>query len=487
MGGDPLSSSPASGTASPVTADRGRLAAGRTAGRTEEVQVLELRRQHRVMAWIRGLGAPFAAVQVLTFYRDYPAGFEAVGLALAGVLAVVAAVVLTGARLATTTRGLQVWAVIGLAADVLLVMAFVLLHTFDPETAVWAMIYLIPLEGAVLFQLRGALTAYAAVAAGYVAREWIGAQHYGFEFLWTSLSFRLGLGLMMAVVMGLTAQGLVRERDRLRILSDALQRRGEELQAANSALESARRSQMEFVSVTNHELRTPLTAIKGFAVTLSHRWDDMDDEVKRSAVAAIEQQSRRLDELVADLLTVSSMRSGSLALTPRRLVLVEWLGQAAVISDVLATIHCEPDVEVHADATRLLQILCNLLTNARKYGDPPIVMTGTSDGRRTVIEVIDHGPGVPEPFVPHMWEEFTQASVGDTRTAEGPGLGLAIVKYLVTALDGTVAYRPRGGGGSVFTVDLPTVPAEGEGLRVDHAQAAARTRAWNDRWRASPQ
>jgi signal transduction histidine kinase len=181
----------------------------------------------------------------------------------------------------------------------------------------------------------------------------------------------------------------------------------------------------------------------------------MEDHARRAAVEAIDQQARRLDELVADLLTVSSMRTGDLAVTPRPLVLSDWLDQAITIAEVPATVCCAPEVRVRADPPRLLQILVNLLSNARKYGAPPVVVRGSTHEGRTVIEVSDRGPGVPDAFVPRMFEEFTQASIGETRTADGHGLGLTIVRYLVGALQGTVTYRSPEGGGAIFTVDLP--------------------------------
>jgi signal transduction histidine kinase len=79
--------------------------------------------------------------------------------------------------------------------------------------------------------------------------------------------------------------------------------------------------------------------------------------------------------------------------------------------------------------------------------------------------VRDHGPGVPPAFRARMFEEFTQASVGASRTAEGYGLGLAIVRYLVGALGGTVRYADHPDGGAVFEVDLPAVHAEDPAVR----------------------
>lgn len=421
----------------------------------EEQGVAELHRQQRIVGAIRAAAVPFAALQVATFYLPYPPGAEAAAWAFVALLGVGTLTLWLGAARATTRRAVRRWALAGLVLDTTVALGLVLTYTFDPNTAVWALLYLLPLEGAMVFRLRGALGAWALVAVGYTAREVYGQAVHGIDLLPVSTSFRMGVGLMMAVVVGLNARGLVRERDRLQQLSDALRRRGEDLTAANVALQAARRDQIEFVAVTNHELRTPLTAIKGFALTLRHHWDVMDDRAKLVAVDAIKQQSQRLDELVQDLLTVSSMRSGGLVVTPRPLLLQDWLHQAVAVAEVEATVVCRPDVWVQADSTRLLQVLVNLLSNARKYGEPPVVVSAVSRGGRTLIQVADTGAGVPPSFVPRMFEEFTQASVGATRTADGHGLGLAIVRYLVGALEGSVGYRPAEGGGAVFTVDLP--------------------------------
>lgn len=437
------------------------------------LRVSELQRQQRILGGIRVFAVPFAVLQVQTYYLPYPPGVKDAAWGLVAVLAVGALVVHLGSSRATTAAAAGRWAIAGLLVDTTVALGLAVVYTFDPDTAVWALLYLLPIEGAMVFQLRGAVAAWAVVAVGYVLRDLYGLVVLDIPFYVVSVSFRMGLGLMMAVAIGMTARGLTRERDRLQQLTDALRRRGEDLTAANAALQQARRAQIEFVAVTNHELRTPLTAIRGFALTLRHRWDAMDDGPKLAAVDAIEQQSRRLTELVEDLLTVSSMRAGGIVVSPRSLVMLDWLHQACGVAEVTATIHCDHDVPVQADSTRLLQVLVNLLTNARKHGEPTIVVTATSRGDRTIIEVADHGPGVPHTFVPRMFEEFTQASVGESRTAGGHGLGLAIVRYLVGALDGTVAYRQWDDGGAIFILDLPAgrargTPEEGAG----HAAAA---------------
>ncbi len=436
-------------------------------------RVEELRALNRVMAVVRACGVIFALVQILTFYRPYPPGGMRFALMAPLLIAVVGPVVMIGARRAVTVRALTAWSVGGLVLDATAVLVLVFAYTFDPETAVWALLYFIPIEGAMLFQLRGALGAMAVVSVGYVLREVYGAAVHGVPFLLVSVTYRLGLGVLMASVFGVTTKRLVDERDRLRQMSDLLARHDLDMAEAAEALRVARRAQLEFVAVTNHELRTPLTAIRGFARTLQHRWAAMDDESRQTAIAAIDTQSRRLGEMVEDVLMVAAMRTGSVAVSPRPLLLRQWLHEALELADVHAEVECADDVLVQADATRLLQILVNLLTNARKYGEQPITLSGHSDSGRTVITVADRGPGVPEDFRPRMYEEFTQASQGASRTAEGYGLGLAIVRYLTVALGGAITYRDRPGGGAVFELDLPTGET-GETGDVDRPDAADR-------------
>ncbi|WP_370327458.1 sensor histidine kinase, partial [Euzebya sp.] len=434
----------------------------------------ELTRAQRVLSVIRLAAIPFAALQVLTYYLPYVDGQQRIAWAAVGLLAVGTPIVWVGASRVTTRAAATRWAVAGLAMDTTALLTLVVAYTFDPNTAVWAILFLIPIEGAFLFNSVGAMGSLAAVVVGYTLREVYGAVALDVPFLWQSVSFRMGLATILAVAVGVLSSGLVRERDRLRETTQVLEGRTADLSEANAALRSARRAQAEFVAVTNHELRTPLTAIRGFARTLQVRWDDMDEASRRAAVDAIDAQSKRLGELVEDVLTVSSMRAGGVAVAPRPLQLRCWLTEATEVAGVEAEVDCPGDLMVQADATRLLQILVHLLSNAAKYGAAPIVVAGEPRGDRVVVSVRDHGPGVPPDFQGRMFEEFTQASEGESRTADGYGLGLAIVRYLARALGGDVTYRTapgRGGagGGAVFEVDLPAV-ASGD---VSGARAAA--------------
>jgi len=105
------------------------------------------------------------------------------------------------------------------------------------------------------------------------------------------------------------------------------------------------------------------------------------------------------------------------------------------------------------------QIISNLLTNSAKYGQPPVILECAPVGDGVELRVRDQGPGVDPEFVPRMFERFSQASSGDTRTSAGFGLGLSITRDLAVANGGDLRYEPNLPTGACFIVRFPTVPA----------------------------
>jgi signal transduction histidine kinase len=229
----------------------------------------------------------------------------------------------------------------------------------------------------------------------------------------------------------------------------------EELDQANSQLVEANQLKQEFISMASHELRTPLTSVLGFTETLKFRDPDLSPDERAVFLDAIIRQGRRLRSLVDDLLDLSRYESAS-EVRPETLVLERLIRTVVQESFSDAEIHLEvdPKAVVTADPEHVTRILANLLDNARKYGSPPIrVMAEIRDGW-VVLTVHDSGDGVPESFVPHLFERFTQASTGERREAHGTGLGLAIVKTLVEQNHGEVRYVPTEHGAR-FEVRLP--------------------------------
>lgn len=225
------------------------------------------------------------------------------------------------------------------------------------------------------------------------------------------------------------------------------------------------RQRSEFLGVLSHELRNPLAVI-GSAVHCIDQAAVQDEQVQR-AVAVIERQSRHLSRLVDDLLDLTRVRSGKIDLQRTSLDLVqlvrttvddhrEQLGAHRVVVNI-------PDglrAWAHGDATRLAQILSNLLANASKFtpaGGTITVSLGVARDR-AVLEVRDTGVGIDEESLPRLFVPFVQADRTFDRSRKGLGLGLALARTLVELHGGDVtAKSPGPGQGATFTVTLPLV------------------------------
>jgi signal transduction histidine kinase len=253
------------------------------------------------------------------------------------------------------------------------------------------------------------------------------------------------------------AANLVRDRDELEAAKAAVEDYAAELTAANRELQRAAQMRDDFLAMTNHELRTPLTAVVGYASTLVERWEEVPDDRRQEFVEAIRHQATRLRGLVEDLLTLSSVQAGSVV--PR----IETVDVAAAVDEAAFTVgatdevanSCPPGLTVRADPQRLSQILTNYLSNALKYGDAPVTVDAALDGDSVEIRVQDGGPGVPEDFVPRLFDKFSRADRHPEQSGNGTGLGLAIVRLLAEAQSGDAWYEPAPTKGSVFCVRLP--------------------------------
>lgn len=218
----------------------------------------------------------------------------------------------------------------------------------------------------------------------------------------------------------------------------------------------------DFVAIASHELRTPITTIGGFTNVLRRRWQQMPDGERQDAISAISRQSQVLSRLVEDLLTVSRIDGGALAPSP------ELVDVATAVPAIVAELGI-PGVEVRMNAPgailidpeHLRRILTNYLRNAEVYGAPPITVESFQRDESVVIQVCDHGPGVPEEFRPRLFGKFARADKKTSRAIGGTGLGLSIVDGLARAAGGVASYQPAPGGGSIFQVTVPVaVPAQ---------------------------
>ncbi len=236
-------------------------------------------------------------------------------------------------------------------------------------------------------------------------------------------------------------------------------------QAMREQAELASTAKDHFLATVSHELRTPLNVILGWAVVLRER--GVDPEVQR-ALGVIERNARAQARLIEDVLDVSRIVSGKLALNLGAVNVGEAV-RAAVLGMRPAAdakgIHLRADepsdesaLTITADADRLQQILWNLLTNAVKFTPKggSVVIFSERVGSEVRIHVSDTGEGIPERALRFVFEPFRQADSSTTRRHGGLGLGLSLVKQIAAAHGGTVEASSLGEGrGATFIVRLP--------------------------------
>src|ERR687895_773535 len=227
-----------------------------------------------------------------------------------------------------------------------------------------------------------------------------------------------------------------------------LERAAAELRQANEELRAADEMKSHFVAVASHELRTPLTSVLGFATTLLNHWERIPDQEKREQIGLIEGQAYRLARLDDDLLIMSKIEAGALEVRTEPVDVGEAAeGVVSAFADADLKVRVDPGLRAMADRDHLEQILVNYVTNALKYGQSPVRIDARRRHRWVEMVVADEGDGVPEEFVPRLFEKFAQA--GRIRSGSGTGLGLSIVRGLARAQGGEAWYEP-GEPGSRF-------------------------------------
>ena len=241
------------------------------------------------------------------------------------------------------------------------------------------------------------------------------------------------------------------------------QRLGRERQTVERLSELAR-MKSTFLAAVSHELRTPLAAILGLAELLSRRSSRLTPERAAEMLDQILDQGQRLGGLIDDLLDATRVESGGLRVhlgeidVGRVLAHVERSFQAAG-SPIIVRI--APDLPVAVgDATRLEQVISNLVTNGFKHSPAGarVEIAADTDCDRVRVAVSDSGTGIEPEFLAHIFEPFTQAA-SITGRRDGLGLGLYIVRGLIDAMRGTIEAESTLGVGSRFTVRLERADA----------------------------
>lgn len=254
-----------------------------------------------------------------------------------------------------------------------------------------------------------------------------------------------------------------------KVTRDLTQRRQDEeerrrLYEERIRAEESLRIRDEFLSIASHELKTPLTALQLELYGMRAPIEKNGDERLTRKLARAARSADRLSQLIEMLMDVSRIATGRLTLKPEPFDLREAMQQVfetmqgtAARASCELSFHPSPDgepIEASWDRLRIEQVVMNLLSNAFKYGaGRPVALSVARDGDQAIIEVRDHGPGIPEGDLDRIFERFERAT--KYQNHGGLGLGLYVSREIVRAHGGSIAERTPPGGGACFTIRLP--------------------------------
>ncbi len=278
---------------------------------------------------------------------------------------------------------------------------------------------------------------------------------------------RQGLLLILedSTLQGQLEQALVQERNELRLTRGRLSRANDELKHLNQ-LKSL------FLSIAAHDMRAPLTAMRGYTdlaqMVLQESVNPQADEY----LSIVGSQVDTLNRLITDFLDLDVIEQGRFKIRPDSCdlnAIAEEVARAMLETanrnqvSLVTAFHADPPT-ILADPERIRQVLFNLLANAIKYtgaGDQVILSTSRKD-RYGVIEVTDHGPGIPAEELAHLFDLYHRTSSARMSKVGGLGLGLFIVKSIIDAHAGRVEVSSEIGRGTTFQVQIPLYLASAE-------------------------
>ena len=229
------------------------------------------------------------------------------------------------------------------------------------------------------------------------------------------------------------------------------------------------RAHTDFVANASHELRTPLASIIGYVETLADAPTAIDPETTKRFLGIVLREARRMQALVADLMSLSQLEAEKHDIPTTRIdlgqltarVAGEFSGAGSPTDGRLILERDDAEIAVTGDARQLEQLLRNLIDNAFKYGGPAenvhVHLSIAQKGARRVasLAVTDRGPGIAPDHLPHLTRRFYRTDPGRSAAAGGTGLGLAIVKHIAQRHRGQLDISSTLGVGSVVTVRLP--------------------------------
>ena len=223
------------------------------------------------------------------------------------------------------------------------------------------------------------------------------------------------------------------------------------------------RVRQEFFSNISHELRTPLTSILAFIETLEDGAIE-DEENNRRFLNVIRRNAERMHHLIDDILELSSIESGGIAIQTKQISLALLVKEVFTNLSNKADEHkiklineVAADTQIFADAVRLEQMLTNLIDNAIKFNceSGNVTVSCIKNGATDLISVADTGEGISGEHLQRIFERFYRTDRARSREIGGTGLGLAIVKHLAKLHSGEISVCSTLGKGSTFSIELP--------------------------------
>jgi signal transduction histidine kinase len=333
----------------------------------------------------------------------------------------------------------------GLLFDATVIMGFVWVFAFADPYVSWALLFLIPIEGALRYRMSGAFAGVAAVAIFFIAQSMNVADLRDQDFDLITYFFVVGMSILIAGITGSMA-------NQWRAQSVALERQSLKLAEVDQLKD-------RFLAITSHEIRGPLTAIIAGVDTVRKRVKSLTPEQHDRLLEMVASQGQQLARLVDDLQITSQIQSNQLALN------LVWTDLERTIDQALEAaaskrrhhqleVFIEP-MECEVDASRIGQIVRNLVENAYKYtaDRTRVSVTAKRISGGIEIEVTDDGSGIPAEKRDKLFEAFTRIEE-TTAGQEGVGLGLYVVSQLVAAMKGRIDIASSARGTS-FTIEIP--------------------------------
>lgn len=414
---------------------------------------------------VRLCGVAFGVLQVALATDAMPALARTLHWSLLALLALSAAVSLallrTGDEQRRTARARLVGRITA-PLDVLLLAGFVAAWDFEVGGGTWALIVLLPLEGASRWGRKGAWVCAGAMGVAFVCAYLLGGALFGAAHSIDDYTFALGLLALTTAFVGEHARRMAR------LLRDE--------QATREARERAlaERQQLDDVrgrltAAISHEIRTPVTGLRGFSETMLERWDEFRPHELRAFTNVLHGQAVRLERLVCDLLQLVEIERHHVAIDAVEVRAVDVVRRLEQRFGMPMELVAGADVRFRADAVRLELMLQRLVDNAVRHGEPPVEIGFelVHDGSRVRITVADRGPGVPRELEHSVFDRFVHGDL-----SEGRGLGLSIAQAVTIAHGGSLWYE-RNDGRTRFVAELPVERAGDAGVAGSEFSGAA--------------